>query len=511
MNETDSNNRRIEYTYRSSADWAQDQEQQAQEQQVPAGADSLPDEFFRHNTISRDQTQASSFRTEQLAALQQHIPDPFQSKSSITIIQRSGAAGGENHALTDYQMQMMLLEQQNKKRLMLARLEQDRMDQKMDNIAPVAPVKDLDAPADQVAGGAQAGSNSSMNYDHISGLEAEIQRLRELRDSLESTTWLVLHRIQDDGASYLDEPSWTLDKKQKPRLRGNAPLADEYRYLQQRRDVAFVIYKHYEHHHQSRAMETAKIDGFVLLKPEPVRETVHLLSEQMHLAMDAFVRSTPMLKAYFPDWNSQIPIESPFPFWYHCRSEDCVEALSDSQHRSQVRLLTEWIDENYHQVFEEAKTQFALGKISDSTMPFFVRPGEILVTRTDKELRGFVTKTCPKKTGSSVIGNTGDIRQTIRELWAVDTWAYDFNGRFYQRKSSQSIDLEFQEDQPVVDVQTLTTLPLRFCEEEVQAKLRRRGCTMWACRHRKLVTYKEEGDNDMFGVSSTRLLTTPMS
>ncbi|KAH8818170.1 SOM1 protein [Hyaloscypha sp. PMI_1271] len=37
-----------------------------------------------------------------------------------------GAAGG-NHALQDYQMQLMLLEQQNKKRLMMARQEQDSM------------------------------------------------------------------------------------------------------------------------------------------------------------------------------------------------------------------------------------------------------------------------------------------------------------------------------------------------------------------------------------------------
>jgi len=37
------------------------------------------------------------------------------------------AAGGSNHALQDYQMQLMLLEQQNKKRLMMARQEQDGM------------------------------------------------------------------------------------------------------------------------------------------------------------------------------------------------------------------------------------------------------------------------------------------------------------------------------------------------------------------------------------------------
>jgi hypothetical protein len=45
------------------------------------------------------------------------------------------ASGGSNHALQDYQIQLMLLEQQNKKRLMKARLEQDNMAR----VAPASP------------------------------------------------------------------------------------------------------------------------------------------------------------------------------------------------------------------------------------------------------------------------------------------------------------------------------------------------------------------------------------
>lgn len=46
-----------------------------------------------------------------------------------TMAQQAAANGGQggNHALQDYQMQLMLLEQQNKKRLMMARQEQDSM------------------------------------------------------------------------------------------------------------------------------------------------------------------------------------------------------------------------------------------------------------------------------------------------------------------------------------------------------------------------------------------------
>lgn len=50
------------------------------------------------------------------------------------------AAAGSNHALQDYQMQLMLLEQQNKKRLMMARQEQDTITgMPRDGAAPGAP------------------------------------------------------------------------------------------------------------------------------------------------------------------------------------------------------------------------------------------------------------------------------------------------------------------------------------------------------------------------------------
>ncbi|KAL7623521.1 hypothetical protein AAE478_007204 [Parahypoxylon ruwenzoriense] len=63
-------------------------------------------------------------------------------------VMRSGpagaqGAGGSNHALQDYQMQLMLLEQQNKKRLMMARQEQDSLGgmPRGDGTGPGAPVQ----------------------------------------------------------------------------------------------------------------------------------------------------------------------------------------------------------------------------------------------------------------------------------------------------------------------------------------------------------------------------------
>lgn len=55
----------------------------------------------------------------------------YNPDGSMGTLQRPGGVPGQpgngNHALQDYQMQLMLLEQQNKKRLMMARQEQDNL------------------------------------------------------------------------------------------------------------------------------------------------------------------------------------------------------------------------------------------------------------------------------------------------------------------------------------------------------------------------------------------------
>lgn len=80
-------------------------------------------ELLLHSTISEDLTQGTSLREEKsFRLLAKDTPD-----SPTTETQPPNILKGGNHALQDYQMQLMLLEQQNKKRLMMARQEQDAM------------------------------------------------------------------------------------------------------------------------------------------------------------------------------------------------------------------------------------------------------------------------------------------------------------------------------------------------------------------------------------------------
>ena len=81
-------------------------------------------QFLKNITISQDQTAASNFHKDQLAYLQptHRVEAPVEQQDEISYLP---PAPDGNNALQDYQMQLMLLEQQNKERIMMARQEQD--------------------------------------------------------------------------------------------------------------------------------------------------------------------------------------------------------------------------------------------------------------------------------------------------------------------------------------------------------------------------------------------------
>lgn len=79
-------------------------------------------------------------------------------------------------------------------------------------------------------------------------------------------------------------------------------------------------------------------------------------------------------------------------------------------------------------------------------------------------------------------------------------WEYGFDGEFYRHNSTLTIELEFDEDHPEVDMAKLSVMPLRFAGGDIRAKLDRRGRVMWTCRHRNLIAYYDKAADDLSGV-----------
>ncbi|KAM0230508.1 hypothetical protein ACHAPO_009273 [Fusarium lateritium] len=457
--------------------------------------------FVRHITISRDQTHASGYDKEQLAALlEQSCRDIDQSNDQnqqqgpiLPSIEFSGSPS--THALQDYQVQLMLLEQQNKKRLMMARMEQDAISggesSAKDNTMLSLPTTDVEQVDDNGKEAVPA------NLVQIIKIQQEIEKLRRIQNTLKSTTWLVLHKIQGDETTYLADPSWAPKQGQAPYFRGNSPLGNESEYLKHRPDAAFVVYRHYDPTFQAKDVRKAREEGLTMPYPKPVREVIQPLSEQMVAALDVFVDLHPTFRDRFPDWVSSDPIDSPFLFWYCYRTATDLQAM-DEPHRTQMILLTEWIDNNYSKIHADVEDKFSQGYVSESTMPFFIQPGEVLVSMTEKGISGYIAESWPSKVVANYTAPSrpnGPRKMTQR--WAVDAWSYGYDGSFYKDSTVLSLNLEFDEDKPDVSIAKLNVLPIRFGNRDFQTKLERRGRTMWACRGRNLIAYHDANDNNL--------------
>ncbi|ORY80970.1 hypothetical protein BCR37DRAFT_393613 [Protomyces lactucae-debilis] len=103
----------------------------------PAGLSPQQLAAFQNQPPVLQQKQLSAYvqglASQQQRAMQQAAKGPLQQpvmvSASPSMANAEGPPAEGNHALQDYQMQLMLLEQQNKKRLLMARQEQERLQQ----------------------------------------------------------------------------------------------------------------------------------------------------------------------------------------------------------------------------------------------------------------------------------------------------------------------------------------------------------------------------------------------
>lgn len=129
-------------------------------------------------------------------------------------------------------------------------------------------------------------------------IEHAITKLRRLQNSLYSTTWQVLHKIDGQHMTFLEKPSWTVrdGNKTKFNLKGNLLVGDEHAYLQHRPELAFVVYKHYSHQHQTEELLDAQARGLPIPEPAFYKESISLLSEPIKAAVNTFVAAQPTAK-----------------------------------------------------------------------------------------------------------------------------------------------------------------------------------------------------------------------
>ncbi|KAK4077780.1 uncharacterized protein Triagg1_3474 [Trichoderma aggressivum f. europaeum] len=460
-------------------------------------------------------------------------------------------------ALQDYGSQLMLLEAQNKKRLQMARQKQSPLDiqppqTQMKMKGPPGPHVMAVMPPTQ--GNATAGSGNmmatlppgaryfipaspanpaAMNVKimpnsgaqpttlpmspsppdpAILALQGQLRDLvitnqvlrRQLNDA-KGVNFAIFHCIvgQEEEGTYLEKPHWT-KSGEKLQLKAYAPLLYPDAYILYK-PLAFVIYKYYSPDMSTEASEILQ-QGGEMPGPEPTREVIKLLSDDMIKAVELFEKEDEEAQKKLPCLSVEKEMSAPYLWWYHYRDNRNRISNLPKPEAELVHLLTNWIDANYSELYDQIDSQFKRGAVSATSLPFLVQPGDVLVRWDAEGVEAFLAMSWlhKKKKNSEIQEHLEDSDWTFLsapwskkfESWEVDAWSYVYSGNFYRVVGRLDINLDVDEAGTEIPIVNLNVFPLRFASQELRERLERRGKIFWNCGYGNYISYDNQNKNE---------------
>ncbi|KAK4165534.1 hypothetical protein QBC43DRAFT_234781 [Cladorrhinum sp. PSN259] len=329
---------------------------------------------------------------------------------------------------------------------------------------------------------AQPSANPDMYQDmmrYIKQLEARVG----VRDKKRAPAAINIQMFYclDNGPTCLAEPEWVIVDGDQIDLKARFPVTNPDGYLDKKENISFAVYNYYDRDHQLSQVRRAIKAEEPLPDPEPSDRKVLLVSGEMKDAIKAFLGSHEGSEAEFPDVVGADTLLSPYTWWYHYRKSTQMQSLRP-RHAKLMSKLTSWIDHTYGSLFDESDAQFQDGRVSNESLAFLIRPGDILVGKSDQGFEmGYLAVSRPRFSGKVAEG-TGCWEMTVR--------SYIYAGEFFTEE--KEVTLDYDKDKGEVEIRSLNFVPLKYCSPVTRKRLEARGETFWWCREKQLVSY--EGD-----------------
>ncbi|KAI1412297.1 hypothetical protein F5Y13DRAFT_163269 [Hypoxylon sp. FL1857] len=331
-------------------------------------------------------------------------------------------------------------------------------------------------------------------------LEAEISKLRQEETPVEpeddsSINVQVFHCLTEDdtdeGLVYLSKPDWEAQGGDAI-LRGRFPISDPWKYADDKGNIAFIIYKCYNANHQLPAVRKAIANTEPLPEPEPSRQDVLLVSDEMTKAVRAFFAEYPTFYTEFPEVDEMERMYSPYIWWYHCRKVNKTNRLKPRD-AELVSTLTNWIEANYAPHYDKIDDQFRRCRVSNTSIEYLIRPGDVLVSKSDGTFSGYLTTTRPRnnrKTEETSTPANEKHKVIYQWSWDIKSRSLAYAGDFHWVVDEARISFDAETEDEEVDIRSLNVVPLRYASDDVRRRLKLRGKTFWKCRDKQLVSYE---------------------
>ena len=290
--------------------------------------------------------------------------------------------------------------------------------------------------------------------------------------------------------TYLSKPRWEIQAGHVT-LRGHFLVPDSREYIKRKGGTDFVVYQYYKEEHQLSAVKAALRDSGPIPEPEPAYQHILLNSDDMVNTVQALFEQFSTLRMEFPKVHKDQKLESPFIWWYHCRKLHAGQSPRPEESPLLTQLI-DWIENNYAATYEAVDEQFRRGRVSSSSMEYFIRPGQVVVPNNNEGLvRGYLAVSRPALEKDTPRDGK-EIPAANQRTWTVEVERLDYSGGFHCFNEQLSVKLETGTEDEEVDIASLTTLPLEHVSHSIREGLLRRGKMFWKFRNRQLVSY--EGD-----------------
>lgn len=339
-------------------------------------------------TISDDRSNMAEIQRRKLLALNQ---------DNIGTLGRVNPGQQGNIAVQDHQMQLMLLKQ-NKRRLLMARLEQDR-------IHGISPPRE---PAEQVSrrlgygepqefpGMAQPQDNSIQEklQEQILVLESRLREHESAQSNPTPSRHQVLHRLKDeddmeDASPFMDPPEAVRGQMAKARLRCSVPLHNFELYLAMNPDISFIVFRDY-----SKTVDAPGSDG--AYHPRPLAESIRPVAADLKEALTVLLQSKPEYGDILRHYSQTRELSAPYLFIYHSRQE--MEQIKDSLSTAaceQLDLLLDYVSDVLGAEYDRADSLFERNEIRHEYIQYLFKPDDILVAKADGQYTGYISKSWP--------------------------------------------------------------------------------------------------------------------
>lgn len=418
------------------------------------------DEFYNNITISDDMSADSKIRDRNLHALRDPVDNPSEPRSELRISRNpmmtpGQQIPGDHPALNDYQMQLMLLEQQNKRRLLLARQEHDNMEIQSTKYSAFS-----DGNLTATVMGAESSTSGAATPATEKASVVDLQKMeRHLRNALtmvDGPSWhlqqlqdylglllanaqpievaqkeqapfrhQILHRIHtkeidqsgkssidlDDEYSlpYFDHPERVQGEGNASRIHCKMPLTNFDLYLEKNKNVNFIVYRNFDPDSTSITSQprtdNATDEGAAHL-PKHTSESIRPINRNLIEAIKALLNSRKEYAELLNEYSSSNELRAPYLFIYHSRHNlDELENSLPSSAKSHLSLLANYVLEQYADEYAAADYLLSQNKISPEYIPYLFKPGDVLVSREDGQYTGYVALSWPQI--SNIKGESG--------------------------------------------------------------------------------------------------------